>query len=201
MSNRLQLKGKRFYRLIVLSLHSIVGGRSYWSCKCTCGKSAIIGGKKLVSGHTRSCGCLKRERTAEANRKRATHNESGKTIEYQTWVSMICRCNKPRKYYFDRGIRVCRRWKKYENFLKDMGRRPSSGYSIERINNDIGYQPSNCKWATMKEQAGNRRPVPRAIQLKVKRAGDFPRRLALHIRWHVKRNLKKEGCTLCARRT
>jgi hypothetical protein len=79
---------------------------------------------------------------------------------------MIKRCTKPRtagfKYYGGRGIRVCERWKSFENFLADMGRRPAPNLSLDRINNDGNYEPSNCRWATALEQVHNRRPARRA---------------------------------------
>jgi len=74
---------------------------------------------------------------------------------------MFARCNNPNvwgfKYYGGRGIKVCKRWQEYENFLLDMGRRPGKGYSIDRINNDGDYEPGNCRWATAKQQANNQR--------------------------------------------
>lgn len=94
--------------------------------------------------------------------------KGARTPTYITWASMICRCTNPNarafKWYGARGITVCDRWRSYANFLADMGPRPAPGLSLDRVNNDGNYEPGNCRWATWKEQAANKRPRQRARQ-------------------------------------
>ena len=126
-----------------------------WDCVCQCGRRAVVRGVDLRLGHTQSCGCLARER----GRK---HGHAGRIVsrEYQTWRDLRSRCNNPRcdhyGNYGGRGIRVCRRWSKFENFLADMGPRPK-GMSLDRIDNAGNYEPGNCRWATDEEQSRNTR--------------------------------------------
>ncbi len=127
-----------------------------WNCKCSCGVDCIVRGSDLRSGQ-KSCGCQKNKATGDRSR---THGSSG-TREYHSWCAMRARCSNPKiKQYCDyggRGIRVCERWDSFENFLSDMGPSPSPKHSIDRIDADGDYEPTNCRWATYKEQMSNKR--------------------------------------------
>lgn len=155
------LTGKRFGRLTVTGFAKRDRhGHASWFCNCSCGNNTIVHISNLASGHTQSCGCLMSEVIAARLRHGDTREK--RTPEYRIWTSMIQRCINPnvRKYpnYGGRGIKVCDRWRySYQNFLADIGRRPSSKFSIDRINNDGNYEPGNCHWATAKEQRANQR--------------------------------------------
>ena len=146
--------GNRYGRLLVLSRsEKMAGTKATWECKCDCGNKTIVDGDKLRRNHTRSCGCYHKDRNIK-------HGLHGSKI-YNAYISMINRCynekNENYKNYGGRGITVCDRWKSsLEDFISDMGE-SDKGLSIERIDTNGNYEPNNCKWATQKDQARNKR--------------------------------------------
>lgn len=164
----LNLAGCRFGRLLAISSkRRRVNGTSkvFWLCQCDCGKRIFVGATHLPSGNSKSCGC-KRTDSLKGNRWRFIHGAAanGKISSlYRTWSSMKSRCFNPKNKAFPdyggRGITVCKRWvASFVHFAKDIGERPTAQHSLDRKDNDGNYTPSNCVWATKKEQIKNRRP-------------------------------------------
>lgn len=148
------LTGKRFHKLIVIARAKnrvSPGGqiKTYWDCVCDCGIKTVVYAYSLKSGKQKSCGC-----------KKVKHKKS-RTRIHKIWINMRYRClSKDSKFYMNyggRGITICDRWLKFENFYSDMGEPPSKEHSIDRVNNNGNYEPNNCRWATSEEQTRNTR--------------------------------------------
>ena len=172
---RLDLTGQRFGRLRALRfVDQDKHGNCLWECLCDpecggCGTIHRAATGALRAGHTTSCGCAKRDTARQLGSTRSvTHGatrQGAAVPEYVPWCAMKQRCADPNrsnfKFYGGRGITVCERWRSsFENFLADMGPRPSPKHSIDRIDNDGNYEPSNCRWATQREQCRNTRGAP-----------------------------------------
>jgi hypothetical protein len=158
------ISNARFGRLTAVS--PIKDNNKYfWICLCDCGNSKRILTNSLLLNKTKSCGCLDIESKIKLNTK---HGQGGgknvpASSEYTTWQRMKARCSKncgkyDYKLYYGRGIKVCDRWlNSFENFFSDMGKKPSKKHSLDRIDYDDNYEPSNCRWATINEQTRNKR--------------------------------------------
>lgn len=154
--------GKKYGRLTILSFEKR-GYKMFAHCKCDCGNEKDVCMSLLINNNTTSCGCKKKEKTTEKNKSNATYNGESKTRLYRCYKSMIYRCNYPSckdyMYYGKRGIKVCSEWEDY-NIFKSWAL--ENGYddtlTIDRIDTDGDYEPSNCRWITIEEQQKNKRP-------------------------------------------
>lgn len=157
-----KLIDKRFGRLVILGLAGKNKWRNYqWLCKCDCGKEIIATISNLRSEKTQSCGCLRKEIVMKTMTVHGHFKNRKMTGIYNSWCHMIQRCTNPNnkryKDYGGRGITICDRWLKFENFNEDMGKSWKPGLMLERRKNELGYFKDNCHWATRKEQQRDRR--------------------------------------------
>ena len=156
---KLNLVGKKFSRLTVVSFSHIEKEQSRWNCVCDCGNKITIRGWVLTSGRTKSCGCLRVETTSK---QFTTHGLTNDPL-YKVWEAMKRRClsvkEKSYKDYGGRGIKVCDRWlNSFENFHRDMSKGYKWNLTIDRIDVNGNYEPNNCRWATQLQQRSNQRP-------------------------------------------
>ena len=161
MSSFKDLSGKKFGRLLVTGISHRKWNKVFWFAECDCGRITTTTTQKLKSGHTKSCGCLVIETSSENGKKARRHGHTcGATQSrtYRSWKAMMRRChNKGDKDYHRYGgcgIVVCKRWRKFDDFLSDMGERPNNT-TIDRINRDKGYFSKNCRWASPTTQTRN----------------------------------------------
>lgn len=150
MPNKLDLKNKKFNFLLCIKNLKNKGEYTIWLCRCDCGKYVELRTGHIISGNTKSCGCI---------RRKSHHMGESKTPLGRRWQNMMKRCYRKKdiRYscYGGRGIKVCRRWHSYSNFKKDMASKFKPELSLDRINNDGDYSPSNCRWATKTQQRNN----------------------------------------------
>ncbi|KKL89402.1 hypothetical protein LCGC14_1915050 [marine sediment metagenome] len=162
MLSKIDITGLRYGRLVVLKENRRIKDEPLkWLCQCDCGNTVSLRAIDLKSQNTQSCGCFRRETTSKTFMTHGNTKNYTNTPEYAAWKRAKKRCynrnDKSYKYYGGRGITMCKEWlNSFEQFLKDMGKRPD-GLTLERVNNDGNYEASNCKWAIWKEQRNNRR--------------------------------------------
>ncbi len=149
--------GERFGKLTLVEL---VGrskhNKPIYSFRCDCGEVKNILLASVKNGRTKSCGCIRKAHITKRNTRHGMHGEP----EYKIWAGMKQRCNSPKAEHYDRyggrGIKVSDEWNDYPNFIRSMGKRPDSSYTLERVDNNKGYCAENCVWATKLEQGSNK---------------------------------------------
>lgn len=218
--NAKDISGQRFGRLVALGPVGFRSGNGRrvleWLCLCDCGEQRLSHQCVLKNGRVQSCGCMRREAALYASQQGMTHGAT-RSPEWRSWQSMLQRCENPKNTsyasYGGRGIRVCNRWKKFENFRDDMGNRPSLKHSIDRIDVNGNYEPGNCRWATPSEQGLHlrRNVIVEAFDRKGALCGFFPEgsqskqyefaRKRIHRGWDAEKAIKAAliGVSPCLR--
>lgn len=156
------LTGHKFNRMLVVERYGVSPvGKAIWKCVCDCGNERLVGTNELKSGHTKSCGCYQRERAAAAN---LTHGGTagGRSREFGIWINIRERCLNPENpaypNYGGRGIGILEAWRDdFGAFRRHIGDSPTSKHTLDRIDNDRGYEPGNIRWATHGQQNRNKR--------------------------------------------